>query len=95
MCKTSREKLEVDGVLLCKLNLLGDKTTGQFRLVETSAGKNLLSERTKALNIEDLKPVMKRVAISIAKFAPFNANTDQLKNPDLIKPGQQLKIPNP
>jgi nucleoid-associated protein YgaU len=25
----------------------------------------------------------------------FNANTDQLSNPDLIKPGQELKIPNP
>jgi nucleoid-associated protein YgaU len=25
----------------------------------------------------------------------FDANTDQLKNPDLIKPGQRLKIPNP
>ena len=25
----------------------------------------------------------------------FNANTDQLSNPDLIKPGQKLKIPNP
>jgi nucleoid-associated protein YgaU len=25
----------------------------------------------------------------------FEANTDQLKNPDLIKPGQRLKIPNP
>ncbi len=23
----------------------------------------------------------------------FNANTDQLKNPDLIKPGQKIKIP--
>jgi nucleoid-associated protein YgaU len=25
----------------------------------------------------------------------FEANTDQLKNPDVIKPGQRLKIPNP
>lgn len=25
----------------------------------------------------------------------FNANTDQLKNPDLIHPGQKLKIPSP
>lgn len=25
----------------------------------------------------------------------FQANTDQLKNPDLIYPGQVLKIPNP
>lgn len=25
----------------------------------------------------------------------FNANTDQLKNPDLIHPGQELTIPNP
>ena len=25
----------------------------------------------------------------------FEANRDVLKNPDLIQPGQQLKIPNP
>lgn len=25
----------------------------------------------------------------------FNENTDKLKNPDLIHPGQQLRIPNP
>ena len=25
----------------------------------------------------------------------FNANKDQLSNPDMIKPGQELKIPNP
>ncbi len=25
----------------------------------------------------------------------FNANKDQLKNPDMIKVGQQIKIPNP
>ncbi|NWF49971.1 MAG: LysM peptidoglycan-binding domain-containing protein [Ignavibacteriaceae bacterium] len=25
----------------------------------------------------------------------FNANKDKLSNPDLIKPGQELKIPNP
>ncbi|MBI5474555.1 MAG: LysM peptidoglycan-binding domain-containing protein [Ignavibacteriae bacterium] len=25
----------------------------------------------------------------------FNINKDTLKNPDLIKPGQQIKIPNP
>lgn len=28
-------------------------------------------------------------------MAIFNANKDVLKNPDLIKPGQNLKIPNP
>jgi LysM repeat protein len=28
-------------------------------------------------------------------MAIFNANKDVLKNPDLIKVGQQLKIPNP
>ena len=70
------EKLDADRVLLCKLNPLGDKIIVQYILVETSTGKNLLSEQTTALSIEDLELVMKRVAISIAKVAPFNANQE-------------------
>ena len=70
------EKLNVDRVLLCKLNPLGDKIIVQYILVETSTGKNLLSEQTTALNVEDLELVMKRVAVSVAKVAPFNANQE-------------------
>ena len=70
------EKLNADQVLLCKLNPLGDKIIVQYILVETSTGKKLLSEQTTALSIEDLEPVMKRIVISVAKVAPFNANPE-------------------
>lgn len=70
------EKLSAKQVLLCKLNPLGEKIIVQYILVETSTGKNLLSEQTTALNVEDLEMVMKRVAISVARITPFNANTE-------------------
>jgi TolB-like protein len=70
------QKLDAKQALLCKLNPLGEKIIVQYILVETSTGKNLLSEQTTALNVEDLEPVMKRVAISVAKVLPFNANPE-------------------
>lgn len=70
------EELDVERVLLCKLNPLGDKIIVQYILVETSTGKNLLSEQTTALSLEDLELVMNRVAISVSKLAPFDANQE-------------------
>lgn len=69
-------KLGADQVLLCKLNPLGEKIIVQYILIETSSGKNLLSEQTTALNVEDLEPVMKRVAISVALLTPFDKNKE-------------------
>lgn len=69
-------KLGADQVLICKLNPLGEKIIVQYILVETSSGKNLLSELTTALNVEDLEPVMKRVAISVARLTPFDNNKE-------------------
>lgn len=70
------EKLNAEQVLLCKLNPLGEKLIVQYQLIETSTGKNILSERATATNIEDLDAVMKRVAISVAKQSPFNTNQE-------------------
>jgi TolB-like protein len=70
------QKLDAKQALLCKLNPLGEKIIVQYILVETSTGKNLLSEQTTALNVEDLEPVMKRVAISVAKVLPFNSSPE-------------------
>lgn len=70
------EKLNAKQVLICKLNPLGEKIIVQYILVETSTGKNILSEQTTALNVEDLETVMKRVAISVVKQTPFNANQE-------------------
>lgn len=69
-------KLGADQVLICKLNPLGEKIIVQYILVETSSGKNLLSEQTTALSVEDLEPVMKRIAISIARLTPFDKNKE-------------------
>ena len=60
------EKLNAEQVLICKLNPLGEKLIVQYNLVQTSTGKNILSERATATSVEDLDAVMKRVAISVA-----------------------------
>jgi TolB-like protein len=70
------EKLGVDQVVLCKLNLLGEKIIVQYFLVDVEKGDNVLAEQTTALNLDDLEPVMKRVAISIAKQSPFTSNVE-------------------
>lgn len=70
------EKLNAKQVLLCKLNPLGEKIILQYILVETSTGKNILSEQATAVNLEDLDAVMKRVAISVAKQNSFNENPE-------------------
>lgn len=70
------EQLSADEVLVCKLNILGEKLIVQYQLVETSTGKNILSERATAIDVEDLDVVMKRVAISVGKKTPFNSNQE-------------------
>ena len=70
------ERLNAKQVLICKLNPLGEKIIVQYILVETATGKNILSESATAVNLEDIDAVMKRVAISVAKQTPFNANTE-------------------
>lgn len=68
--------LQADQVLLCKLNPLGEKIIVQYYLVETKTGKNKLAEQTTALNLDDLEPVMKRVALSVERQTSFSANTE-------------------
>ncbi len=70
------EQLSADEVLICKLNPLGEKLIVQYQLVETSTGKNILSEQATAMDVEDLDAVMKRVAISVANKTPFNTNQE-------------------
>lgn len=70
------EKLGAQDVLLCKMNPLGEKIIVQYILVDVETGKNLLSETATAMNLEDIDAVMKRIAISVSKLAPFNANQE-------------------
>ena len=70
------EQLKADQVLLCKINPLGEKLIVQYQLIETSTGNTILSDRATATFVEDLDAVMKRVAISVARQTPFDANQE-------------------
>jgi hypothetical protein len=70
------QKLSSTEVLLCKLSPLGEKIIVQYILVETTTGKNILSESATAVNLEDLDAVMKRIAISVANQTPFKSNQE-------------------
>jgi TolB-like protein len=69
-------KLNANEVLVCTLSPLGEKIIIQYILVETSTGKNILSEQASAINLEDLDAVMNRIALSVAKHTPFSANVE-------------------
>jgi len=70
------QKLNANEVLVCTLSPLGEKIIIQYILVETSTGKNILSERASAIYLEDLDAVMKRIALSVANHTPFSANVE-------------------
>ena len=70
------KQLNAEQVLLCKINPLGEKLIVQYQLIETSSGNSILSESATATFVEDLDAVMKRVAISVARRTPFNANQE-------------------
>jgi TolB-like protein len=70
------EMLNADEVLLCKLSPLGEKIIIQYILVESSTGKNILTEQATALNLEDLDAVMQRIALSVANHTPFSSNVE-------------------
>jgi TolB-like protein len=70
------ELLNADEVLLCKISVLGEKIIVQYNLIQTSTGKNIISERATATSVEDLDAVMKRVAISVGNHSPFNTNQE-------------------
>ncbi len=68
--------LNANEVMICTLSPLGEKIIIQYLLVETSTGKNILSEQATALNLEDLDAVMNRIALSVANHTPFSANVE-------------------
>ncbi len=70
------EKLSANEVMICTLSPLGEKIIIQYILIETSTGKNILSEQATALYLEDLDAVMYRIALSVANHTPFSANVE-------------------
>ena len=69
--------LQVDQVLQCSLNRLGEKIIVQYWLLNVNSGSTLLNDNTTSNTIEDLETVMKRVALCVHDLKPF-AQTSQV-----------------
>jgi LysM repeat protein len=96
-------KLTVKGASPYQLekNLVWDKIKTMSGW-ENELAVDLAVEKTDILGVyavqsgDSLSKIAKKHLGSADKYMViFNANTDILKNPDLIKVGQKLKIPNP
>lgn len=51
----------------CSLSALGGKIIVQYFLADVATGKEIIADQTTSLTVEDLEPVMKRIAKSIAE----------------------------
>lgn len=65
------KKVQADRVFFCKINPLGANLILQYYLYDLIDNKSVLIEQTKALGLEDLEVVMKRIARSIITETPF------------------------
>lgn len=65
-----------DRVLGCKLAALGDKIVVQYFITNVKTGKDLLIDQVTAENLEDLQPVMERIAISAVQLNPVSGNAE-------------------
>ncbi len=79
-CFTSDCAVEVgkqagaDQVAGCRLAALGEKIIVQYFLMDVTSGKPLLMDQISAINLEDLEPVMKRVASNIIEMKSTESN---------------------
>ncbi len=58
----------------CRLAALGDKIMVQYFLMDVSSGKPVLMDQISAVSVEDLEPVMKRVASNIVEMKSTENN---------------------
>ncbi len=63
-----------DQVAGCRLAALGEKIIVQYFLMVISSGKPLLMDQISAVSLEDLEPVMKRVASNIIEMKASESN---------------------
>ena len=63
-------------VLGCKLSVLGNKIVVQYFVVDVNTGKDVLLDQVTAISIEDLQPVMERIAISTVNLTSVSANAE-------------------
>ena len=83
-------------------NAIWDKIKEVGGEAYSDIGADLRPARTDVFHVhtvesgESLSKIAKHYFKDANKYMSiFNANKDILSNPDLIKPGQELKIPNP
>lgn len=70
------KKVQSDRVFLCKIYPLGSNLILQYYLYDLNENKTILIEQTKALGLEDLEVVMKRIARSIITETPFSSGAE-------------------
>lgn len=70
------KQLLADRVFFCKIYPLGSNLILQYYLYDLSESKSILIEQTKALGLEDLEIVMKRVARSVITETPFSSGVE-------------------
>ena len=93
-CFTTDCALEVgklagaDQVAGCRLAALGEKIIVQYFLMDVSSGKPMLMDQVSAVSVEDLEPVMKRVASNIVevKTSESNAQVGNIVQEETNKP---------
>ncbi len=70
------KKVQSDRVFFCKIYPLGSNLILQYYLYDLNENKSVLIEQTKALGLEDLEVVMKRIARSIITETPFSSGAE-------------------
>ena len=68
------QRAGADQVAGCRLAALGEKIIVQYFLMDVSSGKPLLMDQISAVSLEDLEPVMKRVASNIVEVKTSESN---------------------
>lgn len=68
--------VKADRVFFCKINPLGSNLILQYYLYDLNENKSILIEQTKALGLEDLEVVMKRIARSVITETPFSSSAE-------------------
>jgi len=68
--------VRADKVFFCKINPLGNNLIIQYYLYDIVSNKSILIEQTKALGLEDLEAVMKRIAKSVVTEMPFSTGAE-------------------
>ncbi len=70
------KKVGASRVLGCKLSALGNKIIVQYFVVDVKSGKDVLIDQITAATVEDLQPVMERIALSAIDLSTVSKNAE-------------------